>query len=96
MSDQVNNFGTYWSVIFFTLSPFGWCTGLRAYAQLKWALTMPCVKPYYYIGKVKGAQIFKFALFSQLYFCRVAKFILINIAAFHKFHVMNLDRFCSR
>ena len=46
MSDQVNNFGTYWSVIFFTLSPFGWCTGLRAYAQLKWALTMPCVKPY--------------------------------------------------
>ena len=25
---------------------FGWCTGLWAYAQLKRASTMPCVKPY--------------------------------------------------
>ena len=93
----MGSISSHFSYIFFLHYPrLGWCTGLWAYAQLKRALTMPCVKPQYYIGKVKGAQIFKFALFSQLYFCRVAKFILINIAAFHKFNAMNLDLFCSR
>ena len=46
---------------------FGWCTGLWAYAQLKRALTMPCVNHIqFYLGKVKGAQIFKFTSFSRL------------------------------
>ena len=48
---------------------FGWCTGLWAYAQLKRALSMPCVyyiQHYVDVGKLKGAQIFEFTLFSQL------------------------------